>query len=133
MLKKAPNKSETWKLPWVTTVSEDMYFHAVDDGEEPFLRLGEYLVAVPIPFVAVDNGDLVVVRITGGFTLRKVATFPENRNGRELSMGELAYARVVGVVTHFCRDAHWKPLSGDAKAIANRLLGQTLKEGLGGS
>lgn len=128
MLKKAPCKNdEDWSLPWEHIVTDDMFFQAVDISEEPLMRMGEFAVATPIPLVRANEGDILVVRVKGGYSLRRVVPITKDcEPDRDLLRCELPGAAVVAVVSHFCRDVKWVG-SGSAKAIASRLLEQTLK------
>lgn len=126
MLKKAPSRmgGQEWRLPWADISTGDLYLQAVDPEEEPIMQQGEFVIVLPVPTVSVKSGDIAVVRVKGGYSLRKVVKDHKDAETAQWDVleDELPFSRVIGKVSHFCRDVSWKPPMDNPREIAERLL-----------
>lgn len=114
MLKEIRAKGDLEDLAQTIMIMEGYQsaFEVVDDAERPHAQKGEIVVVERVPFATVEGGQHAVVRIKGGFTIKRRPTTGETVTGKYDTTDPWRNAwqnddgvirSVVGRVTHYAR------------------------------
>lgn len=117
MLKEIRTKGDLEDLAQTIMIMEGYQsaFEVVDDAERPHAQKGEIVVVERVPFATVEGGQHAVVRIKGGFTIKRRPTMGEIVTGKYDATDPWGNAweydakilrAVVGRVTHYARLPH---------------------------